>query len=254
MYLKRLLYSVCQSCRPNKSRTVRFAFPLVFSALAFVGAAAVLTSDGSSYIRIATNNSLVDSGEFFSIDVFVSSHVPVNAVDLAVSFPEDQIEIDGIDTGESVVTIWTRDPYTENGTVFLQGGTFRKGFLGEHLIATINARAISGGTAKFSVDDIRLLAGDGQGSTVSIQDTGYESLTVYVGEEAAESAVTTGTLEGALRVGIYTDIDGDGDVDIGDIRAFMSAWSTNSTKYDFNGDGKMSFIDFAIILADSFFK
>lgn len=253
-FFQRLFYNVCVTCRPNKSRTVRYAFPLAFTALAFMGAAALLT-ENSSYIKISTTNRSVTAGELFSVDVYASAAVPVNTVDIAVQFPKEQIEIKGIDTGESVITIWTKDPYVEGDAVILQGGTFRKGFLGEHLIATINARAKESGTAKFTVDQSRFLAGDGRGTTVTIEDAGYESLTMYVDVEPdANDAEAAGTLGGTVTVGIYTDINGDGNVDMNDILSFMSAWRSKTVAYDFNGDGRMSFVDFAIILADSFFK
>lgn len=260
IHLRRLLYFFCTSCRPNKSRTVRYAFPLAFVTLALMGAVA-LTSDDSSYIRISSNDSNVSAGEFFTIDVYVGAHTAVNAIDLGIAFPEDQIEIDGIDIGRSVITIWTEDPYVENGVVHLRGGTFRQGFLGEHLVAQINARAKQSGVAKFSADDIRLLAGDGKGSSISIKDTGYESLTLYVDVTPGETGIAgesnssePGVIEASVKVGIYTDIDGDGNVSLSDIRSFMSAWRSKTAKYDFNGDGRMSFVDFAIILADSFIK
>lgn len=217
-----------------------------------LASAAVITSTQESYIKIETENSAVDENELFTIDVSVGAHVPVNAIDIGISFPKDQIEVVGIDTGESVITLWTEEPYVDNGTVILRGGTFRKGFLGEHLVAQINARARTNGSAKFSVDDVRLLAGDGRGSTVTIAETGYESLMMYVSVEGQDPANVV--VEGDVKVGIYTDIDGNGTVDMSDILAFMSAWRSKDTKFDFNNDGRMTFVDFGIILADSFFK
>lgn len=252
--LKRLLYRVCISCRPNRSRTVRYAFPVVFAAVTMLGAAALL-SDESSYIRIATEKRGVFAGEFFSIDVYAGANVPVNTIDIAVEFPKEQIEIEGIDTGESVITIWTEEPYVEGGKVFLRGGTFRRGFEGEHLIATINARAKKSGIAKFTIDRKQFLAGDGRGSTVTIEDVGYESLTMYVDVTSdPDDPEAAGSLGGSVTVGIYTDIDGDGNVDMGDVLSFMGAWRVQDRTYDFNGDGHMTFVDFAIILADSFFR
>ncbi len=252
IHLKRLLYALCVSCRPNDSRTVRYAFPVTVFTLALAGAAAVITSSDESYIKIATDNSAVEENELFTIDVYVGAHVPVNAIDISVVFPEDQVEIFGIDTGESVITLWTEEPYVDGNTVVMRGGTFRNGFLGEHLVAQINARARTNGSAKFSVDDVRLLAGDGRGSTVTIAETGYESLTMYVSVDGQDPANVT--VEGDVKLAIYTDIDGDGKVDMSDVLQFMRAWRERDVTFDFNGDGRMTFRDFGIILADSFFK
>ena len=128
-FFQRILYTICISCRSNKSHTVNLAFPLVFAAATFLGAAALLHDD-VSYVRIETTSQNVSAEEEFSIKVYAGAHVPVNAIDIALSFPEDQIKVKGIDVGESVITIWTREPYIEDGRIIMQGGTFRKGFMG----------------------------------------------------------------------------------------------------------------------------
>lgn len=248
--LQRILYWFCVSCRPNRSRTVRLAFPVALLTASLLGAAALTSDIDQSYIKLTTDSSDVATGELFTIDVSVGAHTAVNAIDIEIEFPEDQVEVLGVDTGESVITIWTEDPKIENGKVFLSGGTFRRGFLGEHLVAQINARAKKNGQAKFSIDSARILAGDGAGSEVVVSDTGEQSLTMFVALRQNDQKETV--IEGAAVVGVYTDINGDGKVDMSDILSFMRAWRSGDQGYDFNDDGKMSFVDFAIILAHSF--
>lgn len=248
---KRFLYALSVSFRPHKSRTVRYAFPLAFASMLFLSAA-VLDSQEASYIRLTSNETYVEEGDTFTIEVHVNAHIPVNAVNIEVAYPEDQIEIIGIDTGTSVITIWTEEPSWDNGVVSISGGTFRKGFEGEHIVAEISARAKTSGAAKFSTDEVRLLAGDGRGTQVSVSESGEETYTMYAGVVTNEKGEMV--IEGNLKVGIYTDIDGDGKVDMSDVMDFMSAWRSKQVVYDFNKDGKMTFVDFAIILADSFFK
>lgn len=252
---KKILYFFCASCHPNRSSTVRYAFPLVFTLAAFLGAAVIVT-DNKSFIHLESSVSSVNAGESFQIEIYVSAHVPVNAVDITLEFPKNQIKVTSIDKGESVLTLWTQEPRVENNKVYLTGGTFRRGFIGDHLIATINARAIQSGLAKFSVDDVSLLAGDGSGSKVSVTKNDKENATLYITN--ADGTKTQGTeavgVQGVTSVVIITDIDGDGQVTLADISRFMSAWNTKSITYDFNGDGAMSFRDFGIILADSFLR
>lgn len=249
---KRILYYFCASCRPQQSRTVRYAFPLVFAFAAFLAASAVV-SENKSFVHLESSVKSVRAGEQFSIGVYVTAHVPVNAVDLALLFPKEQISIIGIDTGESVITLWTEEPNVKGNIVVMRGGTFRKGFIGDHLIATVNARAITTGVAQFSVNTLTLLAGDGSGSKVSVAKTGKEEKSFFIIDEKGEIAdeVSVG-VKGSAVVMIVTDIDGDGKVSLGDISRFMSAWNTKTTIFDFNGDGSMTFRDFGIILADAF--
>jgi hypothetical protein len=252
--IQRVIQSIIAPYRPNKSRTVRFAFPLLFVAAALMGAN-VIDSENQSFIHIETSDTSVREGDFFQIDVYISAHTPVNAVDVVLDFPKDQVDITGIDVGESVITLWTTEPYIENNTVVLRGGTFRRGFLGDHLIATINAQAKTSGLATFEVSDIMLLAGDGTGSEVSVSESGEESTQLLIASEDGTfvTANTDGSgIEGDITLRIVTDIDGDGTVSLADISRFMGAWSSKTEVFDFSGDGRMTFRDFAIILADSF--
>ena len=240
----RFLGILYRSYKHTRARTVKYTFSIATVAVFSLMAAVLLTND-TSYIRLDTPTESVSAGERFAVDVYAGAQTSVNAIDVAVRFPAALVEVAGIDTGESVISIWTEDPYVKNNAVILQGGTFRRGFVGEHLIARINLIAKVDGTAEFSVEDTTFLAGDGSGSEVeNIAETPV--LVVNVGEE--------GVLAGDIELTFLTDIDGDGDVSINDIQTFIGAWQERRWVYDFNADRKMNFTDFAIILADSFLR
>jgi hypothetical protein len=210
-----------------------------------VGLAALIT-ETSSYVTIKTSAETVAKDQQFIIDVSVTAHVPVNAIDLVISYDADQIKIDGIDKGTSVITLWAKEPYAENGNMYLQGGTFRKGFIGTHTVARIKAHGIKSGEARVVVKNSQLVAGDGKGSPVAVTETALHNETkiLVTGED--------GVIKAKADLAIVTDTDGDGDVDLGDISSFMAAWFTKGSTFDFNGDGKMTFKDFSILLAESF--
>lgn len=238
--------------RTPRTSTVRYAFPMVALLAAVFGLGAVSTSQESS-IRLASSAATVKDGQPFSVSVYVSAHVPVNAVDIEVKIPPN-VEVMGIDRGESVITLWTVEPRVEGDKVLLRGGTFRKGFVGEHLIATINAEARDSGLAEFRVTDALLLAGDGAGTTVSF-DENITGAKLYVAN--ADGTFAEGvpvSTEGAIATVVITDIDGDGRVSLGDVSRFMIGWSSQSVLYDFNNDQRMNFKDFSIILSDVFFQ
>lgn len=244
---KRLIYRTLLLHR-SESATVRYAFPLLFVAVAFFGASA-LVGGGASSLRLATDAMRVTEGSQFTVDVYARAHVPVNAVDVEVTFPSSMVEVTGIDTGESVITLWTKEPYSSGGTVYLSGGTFRKGFVGEHLLAQINLKAKQTGEVTFLTNTASFHAGDGSGSAVPIESDDEDTLTVDVAAE-----VYADVFEAAALVLLNTDIDGDGAVDMTDVMSFMDAWLKKKATFDFNSDGTMNFTDFAIILADAFYK
>lgn len=256
-FLVNIIFGLCTTCRQKRSRTVRYAFPMVFAAMAFLGAQALVSVD-KTYISVEPSTSSLKAGDAFHFDVYVTAHTPINAIYLEIGFSDDQVKITGIDTGESVITLWTEDPYVEGNKVHLRGGTFRRGFVGEHLIATVNAKALDTGVAQIEVTDALLLAGDGAGTEVTTDGGSTEKAKVYIASEDGSYVPTASTaggeLSGTVNVRVTTDIDGDGDVSLQDLSRFMTAWASKSSFFDFSGDGKMTFRDFGIILSDSFFK
>jgi hypothetical protein len=233
----------------RKNNTVKVMFSLSFlSGLLLLGAAA-LTGNSVSYIRLESSQSVIEANQRFSLDIYAYAHVPVNAVDITLRFEKDAVEVIGVDRGQSVLTIWTEEPVIESDKVILRGGTFRKGFIGEHKIATVELLAKQSGQSEFFAANVTLLAGDGRGTPVSVAEAEDSSINLYVYDEDEDPA----NIGVDITVSIITDIDGDGKVSLKDVSSFMGAWSNKSHVYDFNGDGRMSFRDFSIILADVFF-
>lgn len=247
-FIKSLLKRITELGRAKNAPTVRPMFPLVFGLLAFLGAAVV--GSESSYIKLVPSTTAVLAGERFSIDIYANAHVPVNALDLTISYLPEAVEVLSVDKAQSVLTIWTKEPTINDRTITLSGGTFRKGFIGEHLVATIKVEAKYTGNTEFLVSNAELLAGDGLGTPVKVSGTGDASKqTFYIYDENEDPAKITAN----LGINITADIDGDGEVTLRDVSAFMVSWSNRDKTYDFNSDGRMNFVDFSIILAKSFF-
>lgn len=229
----------------KSSFTVRFAFPFIMFA-AIVASLASVISGGSSFVSIKMNPQQVAEGDPVTLEIYATANTPVNAVNITVSYPSTQLRVDGIDTVTSVITLWTKEPYAKGGQIYFEGGTFQRGFIGEHLIARVKATALVAGIAHITTNQATFVAGDGIGSLVNVSksDTGQGDLVI---------GTANSSLVGTAKVDIVTDIDGDGKVDLKDISMFMSAWFTRGHTYDFNGDGVMTFSDFSIILAKAFF-
>lgn len=243
--LRRFLAYIYLGSGGNQSRTVRYAFPVMIISAVILSIASVISSTESSVTITTPSKTLVKDEEFY-ITVTAKTHVAVNAVDIQITYPESALKIEGIDTGTSVITLWTEEPYAKDGLIYLRGGTFRKGFIGEHTIARIKARAIGNGDAKILIKDLQLVAGDGSGTPVKTSQSKENN--------EIQLAVTTddSEIKAKAEIKVATDTDGDGDVDLTDISVFMGAWFNGDKIYDFNGDGRMTFRDFSIILAKSF--
>ena len=112
--------------RPLRGRTVRTMFSLVCTVAAGGLVAAAINSGADSFVRLEPSKNVVAAGDSFSIEVYAVAGEPVNAVDITLSFNDNDVRVQGIDTGESVITLWTEEPVAQNGTVHLSGGTDRK--------------------------------------------------------------------------------------------------------------------------------
>lgn len=245
-----LLRSIKKIFDPQVRRgTVRYMFSAVLSLAALLGAA-VITSSEASYVRLEASDTTIEAGQQFSIDVYAFAHVPVNAVDITLRFDSSAVTVLGVDKGQSVLTIWTEEPIVESDKVVLRGGTFRKGFIDEHKIATVNLQAKQTGPSSVNAADVMLLAGDGQGSPVTVAEATESNVNLFIYDENTDP----GSIGVDVEVRIVTDIDGDGKVTLRDVSVFMAAWHNKTKIFDFNGDGRMTFKDFSIILADLFFK
>ncbi len=233
-----------QARETRRSSTVKHLFTLLVGFVTLLSASA-LSSQEASYISLQSDKSVVMEGEEFSVAIYAYAHVPVNAVELMLRFPPEFIDIVGVDTGRSVITIWTEEPKADNNTVRLSGGTYRRGFVGEHLIAEVTVRAKKTGQTSFSAENIALLAGDGSGSAVRVLPKNANKISFHVVDQSKDSNVIGASLVGTIR----EDIDGDGQVNLRDVSLFMAAWFARDVLYDFNQDNRMNIVDFSIILA-----
>lgn len=234
---------------PARERgTIKYMYPAMITLGALLGAA-VITSGDTSYVRLVTPSTIIESGERFSIDIYAYAHVPVNTVDITVQFDPKAMRILGIDTGQSVITLWTQEPIVEDDKIVFSGGTYRKGFIGEHRIATVNVEAIKTGHSDVIAQKVMLLAGDGTGSQVSVSESTASTVQIFVYDEHTSPE----TIAVSTTLNLVTDVDEDGKVTLKDISIFMSAWHSKSKIYDFTGDGRMTFRDFSILLSNFFF-
>ncbi len=222
----------------------------------FLGIVAILTasaigSSNNSYVKLSPTKTAVVENEVFSIAVYANAHVPVNALDMTIKFDPKQVMVTAVDKGQSVLTIWAQEPLISNGEVRFGGGTYKRGFVGEHLIVTLNVKALQAGSTDFFIDSAQLLAGDGKGTPVKLESSTSNTKKSFIIYNQNDDP---SKISANVAMIISADLDGDGLVTLKDISAFLGAWYEGDSKYDFNNDYKMNFVDFSIILARSFMK
>lgn len=239
--------------RVQSTRTVRYAFPAALFVSVLLGAN-VISQQAEPEVVLRVSDTQVVIGETAYLDVFIDTATPINAVTIDITAPVNRVHIDTIEIGNSVITLWTAEPSIKRDTIQLRGGTFRRGFMGEHLIARIPFTPSDSGAFTFKASKIELVAGDGAGTVVTPDASAVTSETIYAFADSGDFMVSqesgrAETFEASIRsqLGI-----GGRDISLRDISTFMSAWSNRNTVYDFDGDTDMTFRDFAILLAFSF--
>lgn len=243
MNFQSVIEAVKQWFCPRERVPVRTMYSIAISITIASLAAALLsnlTNSQPSRISLSISESLVRVEQQFKVHVYVDATVPVNAVSLDITFDTDAVEVLGIDRGESVITLWTEDPQVVDNAVLLRGGTYRRGFIGRHLIATIRVKALQPDTAVFDFANVQLLSGDGTGDVLAYatQDN-QQSVRVLSSDAPLESEVTARTL---------AEFGANEPITMREISIFMAAWSNRDVMYDFNNDGKMNLRDFSILL------
>lgn len=244
-WLRKISGHVVRLFKSRPRGTIRTTFSI--SLLGLLLTASVIGTD-TSHLKLQVSDTLIAEGERFAVEVIAVANTPVNAVDVTVQYDSDLLEIVSIDRGNSVLTIWTDDPIVDGDEIILRGGTFRRGFIGEHNIATIEFLPKQSGATTFTLTDVLLLAGDGAGTPIETADSLYSSVDTFIYDDMTDLS----TVAIARERNALTDVDGNGRVDLVDVSAFMGAWANRERVYDFNGDGRMTFRDFSILLARVF--
>jgi len=234
--------------RPTTGGTIKYMFPALLTSVAAYSLFALSGSATGSTVVLESDPQTVEVGSAFEVVVYADVTTPVNAVDISLVFPEEKLEVLGVDRGQSVLTIWTTDPEITQNEIVLSGGTFNRGFLGKHQVATINFRALETGQYEVEATNITFVAGDGEGTVIPPLQSEGMTLSLFNFDELMSEEELLITVETVTQ----TDVNKDGQITLQDISAFMGAWSGGSRHMDFNGDGDMTFKDFSILLADFF--
>lgn len=124
-------------------------------------AASLYLSPGSGSYKV---------NQTFSVSVLVSSpDQAINAVSGTFSFPIDKLEITGVSTSGTKVSLWVQEPSFSKtaGTVNFEGIILNPGYTGSGArIININLRAKSAGTANTKFLGGSILANNGEGTNV----------------------------------------------------------------------------------------
>jgi len=148
--------------RENNLANIFFALlSLVFLFLGSQAQAAELFFDSA--------NKTVGLGQTIEMPFFINTQGEVvNAVDGAITYPKDMVEIQEVRDGDSVITLWVDQPSVAGGKLAFSGVT-PGGYRGDHgRIFSVVFKAIKSGEIVFTPVNNRVLLNDGQGTLAKL--------------------------------------------------------------------------------------
>ncbi|MEW5805156.1 MAG: cohesin domain-containing protein [Patescibacteria group bacterium] len=117
-------------------------------------------------ISIDSENQTIDVGEQFEAGLFLNTEdEDINAIEGAITFPTDLLELKEIKSGNSIINFWIEEPKitSENRVVF--SGIIPGGFQEKRgLIFSMIFEARTEGNSVIEIQSIRALRNDGQGT------------------------------------------------------------------------------------------
>jgi len=238
------------------------AVPALLGSIALVGLftaiSAVTTplSDTSApaSMTLAPYEGLFITDETFSVQVVVSSKVPVNVFGGEMNFNQEVLRVESIDYNTSIADLWAEKPWYSNGegTLNFIGGTTRPGgFTGSDTLLTVTFKTIGEGSGTLFLRDAHILQHDGLGTEIPLPEPIDAIFTItdeHTKEVLPQSEAIPSSLFTVLNKAPNTDLNDDGKQTIADTSIFMLHLSTGNTRSDFNNDGSVNTKDLSILL------
>lgn len=247
-------------------RIVRFfeqgtALPLALAATAVAGMFAIVGllvvpffSDTTVEMRIEPPEHVVGVDETFTIDIVVTSPMPVNVFAGELIFDSSVLKVDGIDYNTSIADLWTERPWYSNGegTLNFAGGTTRKGgFIGTGSLISVTFKTLQEGSGSLSIRDAHILEHDGLGTRVPFEPIDALFTIEEAGGTRAQNLIVENSASTEFQVITTppsTDLNGDGKQSIVDVSIFMLNLASGDLRLDFNLDGEVNTKDLNILL------
>ena len=202
-----------------------------------------------SALSLSPVSSNVTAGANFSVQVRVNTNgQTVNGVDAQLSYPTNRLEVLSIDDNNSNFE-HPAESTASNGTISLAYATSTPK-TGNLLVATINFRALSAGTANVNFSANSEVISNISNSNVLNSRTNGTYTIVAPTPIPTNTPVPTSTPTPTPVPQLIGDMNNDGKVDIQDLSYLLSRWRTNDSRADLNRDGTVNIRDVSILLSN----
>ena len=116
-----------------------------------------------------------DVGDEFLVTIFLDTQgESVNAFEGTVVFPEDLVELKGIQEHGSIVNVWVQEPKAEITSAF--SGLTPGGYMGEGVLFSLIFKVKAMGAGSMSIEQGRVLLNDGMGTDALLEISHFNFL------------------------------------------------------------------------------
>lgn len=123
---------------------------------------------------VSSSPSIAPNAEF-TIQVLVDSPLPINALDLQISYPSDKIQFLNSDTAQSVVSFWqSPSPFLFAGHLRFTGGMAMPFQGTKGIVSTLHFRSLGEGYGIVSFERNNIYLADGKGTKISALASSYQ--------------------------------------------------------------------------------
>lgn len=120
----------------------------------------------SATLDLKTINSSININDTITLDIYLTTDKYINAVLADLNYSKDLLEVQSINTANSIINVWINYPKDNINFVHFSG-IIPGGFEGENgQIFKITFKAKNNGRAKIFLSNIQTLQNDGEGSNV----------------------------------------------------------------------------------------
>ena len=195
-------------------------------------------------------------GEKIIVDIIVAADTPVNVFKGLINFDPSRLKVVSIDYNTSIADLWAELPWYSNGdgTLSFVGGTTRQGgFTGEGSLIKVVFETLEVGQTDVGLNEVRILKHDGLGSDEKVDKPIDAIFAIETPELEEEIVLRKDTEKQTLEVlpePINTDLNQDGKKSFVDTSIFMADFATQNLRSDFNMDGKVNSTDLSVLMND----
>ncbi|MFA6397744.1 MAG: cohesin domain-containing protein [Candidatus Paceibacterota bacterium] len=174
-----------------------------FATILFLVPYLGMATDSSS-IYLKSSDSTVALKSDFNVDVLLNTSVPINAIDLQISYSSDKLKFKSFNDANSIIDLWHGGPtLLKDGHIELIGAIFKPYNGNDGQIIRLSFETLSAGNGEISFEKNNLYLADGKGTKILANNS---SISVYINETVSQNTILENSTKDATLPDIFLNV------------------------------------------------